>query len=190
MLDRGAKARDDFDALAFAALYGDAATLELLLARGANPNVKSKEKHRVFIVEGTRSFEVPPRDLEPDRIDATVKSLKCRIGYPADDPGVLYLVSRGRTAKGPGNYPQIVKVLLRAGADPNARTLNGATPLMRAASDQDLDVMNALIDGGADIKAVDRCGRSAADYADLNPRHPRADQAPWTKALLEQRSKK
>ncbi len=59
----------------------------------------------------------------------------------------------------PGYFPggpAIVTMLIAAGADPSARTIGGAnpeTPLHWAASSDDVDVAQALIDGGADIEA-------------------------------------
>lgn len=62
------------------------------------------------------------------------------------------------------NGPQIVRLLIDAGADPNARTTargssqpgpGSETPLHYAASSDDVDVAEALIDGGADIEAPD-----------------------------------
>ncbi len=62
------------------------------------------------------------------------------------------------------NGPEIVKVLIDAGADPNARTTGGGsetpgrgseTPLHYAASSDDVDVAAALIDGGADLETPD-----------------------------------
>ena len=71
----------------------------------------------------------------------------------------------------PGYFPhgpQIVPLLIDAGADPNARTTgrgadpSGAiasrgaeTPLHWAASSDDVDVAQALIDGGADLETPD-----------------------------------
>jgi uncharacterized protein len=67
----------------------------------------------------------------------------------------------------PGYFPngrQIARLLIEAGADPNARTTaRGAetpgpgseTPLHYAASSDDVDVAEALIDGGADIETPD-----------------------------------
>lgn len=58
----------------------------------------------------------------------------------------------------PGYFPkgpQIVGVLIEAGADPNARSPGDETPLHWAASSDDVDVAAALIDGGADIEAPD-----------------------------------
>lgn len=58
------------------------------------------------------------------------------------------------------NGPQIVQLLIGAGADPNALTTGrdpepgpgSETPLHYAASSDDADVAEALIDGGADIE--------------------------------------
>jgi ankyrin repeat protein len=53
------------------------------------------------------------------------------------------------------NGPELVRILIEAGADPNARDpdLDGdETPLHWAASSDDVDVARALIDGGADLE--------------------------------------
>jgi hypothetical protein len=57
----------------------------------------------------------------------------------------------------PGYFPSgpaIVRILIEADADPNARTSPGKpeTPLHYAASSDDADVAEALIDGGADLE--------------------------------------
>ena len=55
------------------------------------------------------------------------------------------------------NGPQIARLLLSAGADPNARDPEpgSETALHWAASSDDVDVAAALIDGGADIEVPD-----------------------------------
>ncbi len=53
------------------------------------------------------------------------------------------------------NGPEVVRVLIEAGADPSAPSNDGPseTPLHWAASSDDVEVAAALIDGGADIEA-------------------------------------
>jgi ketosteroid isomerase-like protein len=55
------------------------------------------------------------------------------------------------------NGPQVVRLLIAAGADPNARETGNVaeTPLHWAASSDDVDVAEALVDGGADIEMPD-----------------------------------
>jgi ankyrin repeat protein len=56
------------------------------------------------------------------------------------------------------NGPQVVGVLIEAGADPNARDPSeqrAEAPLHWAASSGDVDVAEALIDGGADVEMPD-----------------------------------
>ncbi len=55
------------------------------------------------------------------------------------------------------NGPEMVRLLLAAGADPNVAVTgmwHAETPLHGAASSDDLEVAVALIDGGADIEAT------------------------------------
>jgi hypothetical protein len=88
----------------------------------------------------------------------------------AEDPGLATARLLGRRggwgtalhlpADWPGYYPngpEIVRLLLDAGADPNARTGPdmAETPLHYAASNDDVDVAVVLIDGGADLDAPD-----------------------------------
>lgn len=54
------------------------------------------------------------------------------------------------------NGPAIVRLLIESGADPSAPIIGGShaeTPLHWAASSDDIDVADALIDGGADLEA-------------------------------------
>lgn len=69
------------------------------------------------------------------------------------------------------NGPQIVAVLIDAGADPNIGTTPkpSETPLHWAASSDDADVAAALIDGGADIEIPDGSIGTPLDNAMATP---------------------
>ena len=61
--------------------------------------------------------------------------------------------------------PEVVRLLLAAGAHPNAVDSDGTTPLMYAAQVATPDVLRALLAEGADMNAQDAEGRSALMYA-------------------------
>jgi hypothetical protein len=71
----------------------------------------------------------------------------------------------------PGHFPngaQTVAVLIAAGADPNAPMIgpHSETPLHWAASSDDVAVLDALLDGGANIEApgaIFTCGAPMSD---------------------------
>src|ERR1035441_6442243 len=79
-----------------------------------------------------------------------------RVGDPRGSKALLHVVTDW-----PGffpNGPEVVKMLISDGADPNARTEGarnegGETPLQWAASRSEVEVAEALILGGADIEA-------------------------------------
>ena len=72
-------------------------------------------------------------------------------------------------AAGLNPNPEVITVLLKAGAHINARAAGGMTPLMSAAArNKNPEVIAALLDAGADTKAKDSQGRTAFDYAQQN----------------------
>jgi hypothetical protein len=123
----------------------------------------------------------------------------------ADHPGIAAAPLGGRlggrtplhvVADWPGyfpNGPEIVGVLVEAGADPNAGKPGDETPLHWAASSDDAHVAAALIDAGADVDAPDgSIGTPLANAvgygcwhvaALLVARGARVDQ-PWIAAAL------
>jgi uncharacterized protein len=66
----------------------------------------------------------------------------------------------------PDNWLRAVKYLVEeCGADVNARDGNGYTPLHHAASRGDNELVQYLLDKGADVLAVSRSGQTTADMA-------------------------
>ncbi len=88
-------------------------------------------------------------------IAASPQLVNSPLGGPLKTRSALHIV-----ADWPGyfpNGPEIARMLLAAGADPNFRDPEpgSETPLHWAASSDDVDVASALIDGGADIEIPD-----------------------------------
>ena len=96
-------------------------------------------------------------DIESVRrlIAASPERVNGPLGGPSKTRTALHIVTDW-----PGyfpNGPEIARMLLAAGADPNYRDPKpgSETPLHWAASSDDVDVASALIDGGADIEIPD-----------------------------------
>jgi ankyrin repeat protein len=72
------------------------------------------------------------------------------------------------------NPVDAVKLLLEAGADPDAKTPDGDTALHLAAFDGKLDIVRALVEGGADMNVKDAAGKTALQVvSEQKPRPPR-----------------
>ncbi len=83
----------------------------------------------------------------------------------------------------PDNWLPAVRFLVEeCGADVNARDANGFTPLHHAASRGDNELIEYLLEKGADVKAVSRNGQTTADMA--NGPTQRVAPFPDTIALL------
>ncbi len=80
-------------------------------------------------------------------------------GLEAWGPWILH-----RAAEYTSN-PTIVRLLLQAGADPNAPDDNGLTPLHRGAENSNPMVVTHLLDAGADLNARDNDGYTALHWA-------------------------
>jgi uncharacterized protein len=65
-----------------------------------------------------------------------------------------------------GRHPEVVALLLEAGADPGPRQQGGFTPLMAAALHGDEAIVAALLAAGADVTAVSDDGKDAAALAE------------------------
>lgn len=188
LLEYGADPRNDLQAFTVVINFGHIEMADLLLRNGADPNMPHPPQKNIYAYEKvgprhTQMVIVPPRDLEPDRIDDTAKQYQCDMSGPES---LLYMAIHPGSPEGEAGRDSIVTMFLDRGADPNVRTISGETPLMLAASQQDHHAITKLIRAGADIHATDRCGRTTFDYVDLYPDHQRANLASQTKALLRE----
>ena len=83
----------------------------------------------------------------------------------------------------PGNWIAAVEYLLELGADVNQRDANGYTPLHHAAARGDTEMIQWLVDQGADVMVVSRKGQTTVDMA--NGPVSRVTPYPDAIALLE-----
>jgi uncharacterized protein len=164
------------------AAYGsDVEAMKLLVAHGADPAIPtSRPAGRPRTGDGAREQVQDVSGLPP-----------VPVGGPAVTPlqaasGVGY--SEGFAANShryaPGGMLAAVKYLVEElGADVNARDHEGNTALHHAAARGDNEMILYLVSKGANVKAVDREGRTTVDMA--NGPVQRIQPFPETIALLE-----
>jgi len=72
--------------------------------------------------------------------------------------------------------PAVIAILVKAGADPNARDVNGSTPLSLALerADKSSDAARALLQAGAAVNTMDNTGRTPLILALRNKYPPEA----------------
>jgi ankyrin repeat protein len=122
----------------YAVLYSDAATLEQLLKKGADPNLHNDARATALIWAAT--------DFEKTRV---LLAHGADVNARSDDARTALMIAAGH----PGGTA-IVKLLLDHGADPNP-TRNPATettPLIQATLAADPESMRMLIERGAEVK--------------------------------------
>ncbi len=154
-----------YTALGLAATIGEVETMRLLLARGADAGV-ANDKGETPVILATKSKQADAvRLLIQKGVDvnvATTSYNKVRNGPIA----MIKLTPLHRAAAfGP---VEMVRDLLKAGADVNARECRGLTPLIFAVATEFAapEIVQTLLKAGADVNARDSSGESALDWAE------------------------
>lgn len=160
--------------LAWCAWHGDVSAMRLLLAHGAsleqlgaNFDLTGAAFHGHWpLLQFLLESGADPRHAQPDTGETALHAALSR----ANRPGRIHLV----------------RLLLAAGADPQARTIAGAstgmlmrdarcrgeTALHRAAAFADPDCIEALTAAGADVQARDAHGDTPLSWASWHLRPP------------------
>jgi len=159
-----------------AAYASDIDAMKLLVARGADPNIPSmKPAGR-------------PRTADVER---DVQDVSKAPPIPVGGPGVPPLVAAAGSGYGegfaanshryaPSGMLAAVKYLVEElHADVNAADHEGNTALHNAAARGDVEMIQYLVSKGADVKAVNREGKTTADMAN----GPVQRIQPWPEAL-------
>ncbi len=159
---------DGMTPLITAVLRDDVSTVKALLAKGADIEKPGPEGFR------------PLADAISEDKYETAKALieaGANVNTPAGPDGLTPLmvaVAQSEPADGAVFLPSstrpidIAKGLLERGADVNAKSKSGITPLMVAATHNNPPMIGLLIEAGADANAKNNQGKTAADVAELN----------------------
>jgi ankyrin repeat protein len=129
---------------------GNIEIMQYLLAYGAKPNIRDKQKRTPLMVMD--------EDAEPEMIRILLSyGADIRLTDSAKNTVLHYFAGF--------DEPELMHFLVQHGADPNARNKQGRTPLMIAAESDNPEAMRALLESGADIAAVTRKRQTAWDLA-------------------------
>lgn len=160
-----------------AAEKGNAALVDVLLKAGADPNGTGYSINAVPLTR-TQSAAVVKSLLQAEAdvnvADASGTTPLSRALSTANTEGVDALLAAGAslTPNSPADPPLLVvrdvataERLITAGACVNCCSTRGVTPLMRAVSRNDEDLVRYYIEQGADVTAADAVGNTALHAA-------------------------
>ena len=157
---------DDGTALMMAVRWGHAEIVKLLLDAGAQADARHRLGYSALMMSASRSIPEmnPPRGQPLPPPAAEIMSLLLAKG--AD---VNFLGRDGETALMAANSAEKVKLLVARGAQVNTRDKESRTALMFAVDRGDVEVVEALLQAGADASVVNEKGATALMYALQEP---------------------
>jgi ankyrin repeat protein len=143
-------AKNTFDVTALMWCANDFAKVRLLVEKGANVNVRSKQGRTPLMIAAAHDGNSQTVKLLIDKgADVLVRD------HSVDGSRSRKFESSALLDATDANDTASVRLLIEKGADVNAKNLIGDTPLMNAAGHGNLEVMKILLAKGADVNAVD-----------------------------------
>ncbi len=152
--------------LALAVDFGHPQTAELLLAKGASMAGADLTRDDAF-VDAARSGLVHRTEFLLKRNSTPRLATEALFALAMFAPALVKIAVDPKALPAPqGRMPpistsQTIDLLLANGASIEARDVDGATPLIRAAGVGNLDAVKVLLDRGANLEAKDGNGRTA-----------------------------
>jgi len=152
-----AKDSDGWTPLIWAALHNEEALTKLLIAKGADVNVKDKDGDPLLVLACDRS------STYTEMIELLVKggaNVNATVGCKKIPLLCGWFRNNGR---------DIRKLLVKNGADVNAKNQEGISPFLRECegngSKESKELVELMINRGADVKATDNNGNTPLLYA-------------------------
>ena len=129
-------------------------TADLLRHNGADPDVRGVDgRNPLHAAAYSGNLEVVRTIIEYEPTDINARD---GTGWTP-----LFWASPGHTFKD----GSVLRFLLEHGADINAQSQSGRTPLHRASMNGALEVVHLLLENGADVEAKDNVGETALQFA-------------------------
>ena len=170
----------------------DARTVSGLLGRGFDPNAPDERgQPGLFLALRSESYQVVAAllahpDIRVDAVNANSETPLMMAALRGNLEWTRRLIERGGAVNREGWTPvhyaasgpeaKVVGLLLDRGADLNARSPNGSTPLMMAARYGSVDAALLLLARGADPRLKNDLGLNAADFARTGARESLAER--------------
>ena len=159
---------------------GDPTPLVAAVMRDHVPSVKVLIEHDADMEKpGQEDFRPLPLAIAEDKYESAKTLMEAGAdvnSLSGADALTPLMIAAGQTSPAEGAMfvpgstrpTDIAQGLLARGANVNAQSKNGVTPLMIAATHNNPPMIGILIDAGADVTLKNKLGQTAADVAELN----------------------